>query len=175
MNTNDYLKGSRLCLQRMADISGMKGDFLLAKKYQAILDKCLFAARNDLSANAPTFENKLSTENYFKSRIFMSDIYMYVQSESGNRVTDEYLLAYLLLSGSVQQIAPVLENVIRDYYPDKIPDIYQQALLYSGYSEANPNFANQYTIDEKNKAIFDSYKQGTAPQGSYFNYLLWKQ
>jgi hypothetical protein len=64
-----------------------------------------------------------------------------------------------------------LEKVIREYYPEKIPDAYQQALLYSGYSDENQTF----TIDEKNKTLFESYKQGAAPQGSYFNYLLWKQ
>jgi hypothetical protein len=187
LNMNQLTKSSAFFLKRMADISYIKGDTLLLKKYGKILEKTSFYTAPDYSFPdilLKEAQEKLPVKDYFQSNLFVQNLNRYVQSEIENRVMAEYLLGFLVLSKSSQYMLPTLEKVINTYFPDNIPDLYQQALLYACHYSDENHLLEKYPLSEANEHLFQSFLEDTALQGekyidfntkykkTYFHYLL---
>jgi len=186
--------GSAYCVSRMAYIAMVKGNYPLARKYYAILSETWLYARQakeymQLLSDPTRIEQHESIQekrklllhdnSFFWSDQFLSNLVMYVDTGTENRLASEYLAGFILLAKDLTRLTTYIEPLILLHYNGSdVPDIYQQAILCY-YVETTDPALEKLRVGDKNKQLFESFKKDITAEnvlkkyeGTYFYYLL---
>ena len=138
---SDYQESAR-CMERLAEVNMIKGDYRVAIKYYSLLEKSLFyreKARKGLDlARRATIDGQIEWQAKRKG-IIDTDIYfsegeqdmmlgMLFQSDRANKLAFDYLMAYCLLDRDVEHY--VKYAPIGGHLYSSMPKAFREAYIY---------------------------------------------
>ncbi len=195
----DYQKSSR-CLQRLAETNLINGNYEVAEKYLRILQNTLFY--RDWANQVISFlrdENRINTHaTWGRLRKFnLQNDYLFINEDKEflfkqlfihnpeNKMALEYLLGLNLLNKDLNHFKENIQTGIKKRSYDKIPIIYQQALVYlENVVGSNADFS-EYISSEVREQYENFQKSCSATVGNegtirrnfgntYWYYLLFR-